>query len=92
MDRFEKDRIMRNLILMEKRLILDDDFLELSIQRKIFSRGMLVDIMKTDSPSLDYCMKLLRRGPNAFTQFIDILITTRQNDIVDMLLNISLEI
>ena len=67
MDRFEKDRIMRNLILMEKRLILDDDFLELSIQRKIFSRGMLVDIMKTDSPLLDYCMKLLRCDPNAFT-------------------------
>ena len=89
MDRFEKDRIMRNLVLMEKRLILDDDFLELSIQRKIFSRGMLVDIMKTDSPSLDYCMKLLRRDSNAFTQFIDILITTQQNDIVDMLLNIS---
>lgn len=92
MDRFEKERIMGNLVLMEKHLILDDDFLELSIQRKIFSRGMLVDIMKTDSPSLDYCMKLLHRGPNAFTQFIDILITTRQNDIVDMLLNISLEI
>jgi len=89
MDRFEKDRIMRNLILMEKRLILDDDFLKLSIQRKILSQGMLVDIMKTDSPSLDYCIKLLRRGPNAFTQFIEILITTRQNDIVDMLLNIS---
>ena len=80
------------LCLWKKNLILDDDFLELSIQRKIFSRGMLVDIMKSDSPSLDYCMKLLRRGPNAFTQFIDILITTRQNDIVDMLLNISFEI
>ena len=78
---------MGNLVFMEKRLILDDDFLELSIQRKIFSQGMLVDIIKTDSPSLDYCMKLLRCGQKAFTQFIDILITTRQNDIVDLLLN-----
>ena len=91
MDRFEKERILGNLVFMVKHLILDDDFLELSIQRKIFSRGMLVDIMKTDSPSLDYCMKHLHRGSNAFTQFIDILIMTRQNDIVDMLLNISLD-
>ena len=44
MDRFEKERIMGNLVLMEKRLILDDNFIELSIQRKIFSQGMLVDI------------------------------------------------
>jgi hypothetical protein len=43
--------------------------------------------MKTDSPSLDYCMKPLRRGPNTFTQFIDILIETKQNDIIDLLLN-----
>ena len=92
MYRLEKERIMGNLVSMEKRLILDDDFLELSIQGKIFSRRMLIDIMKTDSPSLDYCMKLLRRGPTAFTQFMDIFMTTQQNDIVDMLLNISLEI
>jgi hypothetical protein len=94
MDRFEKERIMGNLVFMEKRLILDDDFLELSIQRKILSRGMIIDMMKTDSPSLDYSMKLLRRSPKAFTQFIDISITTRQNYIVDLLLNThaSLEI
>jgi hypothetical protein len=67
MEGFEKKTIMRNLVFMEKRLILDDDFLELSIQRKIFSQEMLVNIIKTDSPSLDYCMKLLRRCPKAFT-------------------------
>jgi hypothetical protein len=72
MNRFKKKKIIGNLMFMEKRLILDDDFLELSVQRKIFSQGMLVDIMKTDSPSLYYCMKLLRRGTKAFTQFIDI--------------------
>jgi hypothetical protein len=57
------------------------------IQRKIFSQGMLIDGMKTDSPPLDHCMKFLCRGPKAFTQFIDILITTKQNDNVDLLLN-----
>jgi hypothetical protein len=81
MDRFEKEKSWK------KRLILDDDFLELSVQRRIFSQGMFIDVMKTESPSLDYCMKLFCRGPKAFTQFIDILITTRQNDIVDLLLN-----
>jgi hypothetical protein len=54
MGRYEKEKIIGNLVFMEKRLILDDDF-----------------------PSLDYCMKLLRRCPKAFTKFIDLLITTR---------------
>jgi hypothetical protein len=72
MDRFEKEKIRGNIVFMEKRLVLDDDFLELSVQRKIFSQGIHVDIMKTDSPPLDYCIKLLRRGPKEFKQFIDI--------------------
>jgi len=37
-------------------------------------------------------MKLLRRGPSAFTEFIDILIETKLNYIVDLLLNTTLEI
>jgi hypothetical protein len=81
-----KERIRSNLVLMEKRLILDDDFLELSLQRRIFSRGMLVDIMKTDSPPLDYCVKLLKCDSSAYSQFIDILIGTKQNLISDILL------
>ena len=71
---------------MEKCLILDGDFHELSVQQKIFSQGTLDNIMGNDSPPLDYCMKLLRRDSNAFTQFIDILIETKQNNIVDILL------
>jgi hypothetical protein len=71
---------------LEKCLILDDDILDLFLQRKIFSQRMLNDIMRNDSPSLDYCMKLLRRGPDAFTQFIDILIETKQDDIVVLIL------
>ena len=58
----------------------------ISLKEDIFSENTCY-IMKTDSPSLDYCMKLLRRGPNTFTQFIDILIETKQNDIIDLLLN-----
>jgi hypothetical protein len=43
-------------------MVLDDDFLELSFQRKIFSQRILTDIMKYDSPPLEYCMKQLFRG------------------------------
>ena len=47
---------------------------------------MLNDIIRNDSPfSLDYCMKLLRCEPVAFTQFIDSLIERKQNYIVDLL-------
>ena len=34
-------------------------------------------------------MKLLRRGPHEFTQFIDILNETKQYDIVTLLLTIT---
>ena len=57
-------------MIMEKHLILHDDFLELSHQRKIFSQGTLDNIMGNDSPPLDYCMKLLRRDSNDFTQLL----------------------
>ena len=50
MNKFEKERIRSNLVFMEKHLILDDDFLELSLQRRIFSQATLGNIMKTDSP------------------------------------------
>jgi hypothetical protein len=86
MARFENQKILRNLVKLEKCLVLDDDFLELSLQRTIFSREMLNHIMETDSLSLDYCMKLCLRGPLAFTHFIDILIETRQNDTLVLLL------
>ena len=87
MDGFEKEKIIQNLLFMVECLILDDDFLELPLQRRLFSKRILVDLMQNDSPSLDYCMKLLRRGPNTFTQIIDIAIGTKQNGIVDLLLN-----
>ena len=47
-------------------------------------------VMKNNSSSLDYCKRLLRRIPDAFTRFIDILIKTKQNNIVDLLLNTTL--
>ena len=42
--------------------------------------------MRNGSPSLHYCIKILRRGPDSSTQFIDILIETKHNDVVIMLL------
>lgn len=89
MNVFEKETIMQNLVTFEKCLNINDQFKKLSVQRRIFSQRMVDDIMKRDSPTLDYCMRLLHRGPNAFTQFIDILIETKQNSIVDLLLNIT---
>ena len=89
MNVFEKETIMQNPVTFEKFLNLNDQFKKLSVQRRIFSQRMVDEIMKRDSPALDYCMRLLHRGPNAFTQFIDILIETKQNSIVDLLLNIT---
>ena len=89
MNVFEKETIMRNLVTLEKCLNLNDQFKKLSVQRRSFSQRMVDDIMKRDSPALDYCMRLLYRGPSGFTQFIDILIETKQNSIVDLLLNIT---
>ena len=72
---------------LEKFLSLDVDVVEeLFLQKKIFSQRMLNDIIRNDSSfSLDYCMKLLRCEPVAFTQFIDSLIERKQNYIVDLL-------
>ena len=47
---------------------------------------MLKDVMRNEPPSSNYCMKLLCCGPDAFTQFIDILIERKQNGIVVFLL------
>ena len=48
---------------------------------------MLDNTMENDSPTSDYCVRLLRCVLNAFTRFIDILIEVKQNGIVDLLLN-----
>ena len=53
---------------------------------------MLDDNMEDESLGLNYCMILMSCSPNAFTQFISILIETKQKDILDLLLNTPLEI
>jgi len=83
---FENQKIIWNLVTFEKSLILDDDFLEPSLQRKMFSQRMFSDIMRNTFPSLDYCIKLLPRGTDAFIQFIDILIEIKQKDALVLLL------
>jgi hypothetical protein len=70
MAKFENKKFLSNLIKLEMCLIFDDNFLELSLQRKISCREMLNDIMGT----LGNCMKLFLRCPGTFTQFIYILI------------------
>jgi hypothetical protein len=51
MNEFEKERILLNLVIMETGLILDEDFLELSLQRKIFSQRALDNTIRKDYPS-----------------------------------------
>ena len=53
---------------------------------------MLDDNMEDESLALTYCMMLMSRRPKAFTQFIGILIETKQKDILDLLLNTTSEI
>jgi len=52
----------------------------------MFSQRMFSDIMRNTFPSLDYCIKLLPRGTDAFIQFIDILIEIKQKDALVLLL------
>jgi hypothetical protein len=74
----KQQKIIWNLVTLEKCLNPNAHFQELSVQSEFFFQRMLDDIMKDTSPSLYYCTKLMRRGPSAFTQFIDILIETKQ--------------
>ena len=50
-------------------------FNELSLDRKIFTQRMINFIIKKNFSSLDYCMKLFCRCPDALTQFTDVLMT-----------------
>ena len=56
---YEKQKIIWNLVSLKNFLTVDDDFQELSLQRKIFSQRILNDIMKNDSLSLNYCLELV---------------------------------
>ena len=84
---FQKQKIMRNLVTLDIRLNLNDQFQKLLVQKTIFSQRILDNIIKNESSSLNYCMVLLHYGQNAFTQLTDILIETNQNYIADLLLN-----
>ena len=53
---------------------------------------MLDDNMEDESLALYYCMMLMSHSAKAFTQFIGILIETKQNGILDFLLNTTSEI
>ena len=74
MDGFMKHKIMQNLVLLGKRLNLNDRFQKLSVQKKIFFQRILDDILKGESPAFNYCMMLISRGQNIlllkFIQFV----------------------
>ena len=53
---FEKKKIIRSLVTLEKILILTDDFLELSL-KKLFSQRMLNNIKRSESSSLEHYIK-----------------------------------
>ena len=65
---FEKQKIIHNLVTFERRLMLNDDFQELKIQRILCSQTMLNGIRENDYSSFGYCTKLSRCGPHAFCQ------------------------
>ena len=50
--------------------ILNDDFQELSLQRKKYSQRMLNNALRMDYSSLNFCMKLIRRGPEALLSLL----------------------
>ena len=70
---------------MNELFILDYYFIVISSNENIFSKNAY-GMLRNESPSLDFYMKLLRRDTDAFAKFIDILIETIQNDIVTVLL------
>ncbi|KAK2710751.1 hypothetical protein QYM36_012057, partial [Artemia franciscana] len=51
MNEEDKKKIKRNLVALEKKLKLDDQFQRLSVQKRMFSQEMMDDIM---------CNKVLR--------------------------------
>ena len=68
MNKVEGQKIIRNLVTLEKYLILHDHFQRLSVQKRISTKRVIDLIMKNDSQSLDYCLRLMCRGPKAFSQ------------------------
>ena len=64
-----KHKIMGNLVIFEKCLILNHRLQKLFMKKKIFSQRMLDDIMIDESPTLNYCMVLMSHGQNVFPQF-----------------------
>ena len=79
-------------MIEEKCLHRNDRFSNLLVQKNIFSERMLDDNMEDESLALNYCIMLMSRSQNAFTQFIGMLIETKQKDILDLLLNTTSEI
>ena len=61
-------------------------------KEKIFAQRMRDNVMTAEFLTWNYYMMLMSRDPNAFTQLIDIIIETKRNIIVNLLLNTISEI
>ena len=79
MNKVDGQKIILNLVTLEKWLVPDENFQRLSIQKRIFTKRIIDVIIKNVSQSSDYCLMLRCRCPKAFSLFIDILIETKQN-------------
>jgi len=85
MEGFMKHKIIWNLVILEK------CFQKLSVQKKLLFQRMLDDVLKDECKTLNYYMMLMDLRRSAFTQIIDILLETKQNIIVYLLLKITID-
>nr|CAH0100029.1 unnamed protein product [Daphnia galeata] len=86
MEQNDQNTILRSLVDLTKLLDLNDTFLSLLQQKfRVFSSEMIEDILKNDNPQLEFCFMLVKRGPNAFKNFVGALQETNQSDVLRVL-------
>lgn len=89
MDPTDSEIIIRSLPALQKNLDLNPHFLRLlcSTPYKIFSEQMIADIMRSDTPALNLCLKLTKRGPDAYNNFLNALREAKQDNVIIPILN-----
>ena len=60
MNKVDRQNITGNLDTLEKWLILDDNYQKLSVQKTIFTKRMVDIVIKNESPSLEYCRRIIK--------------------------------
>lgn len=86
MEQCDQDTILRSLVDLTKLLDLNPRFLSLLQQKyKVFSQQMVEDILKNETPALELCFMLVKRGPNAYNNFVGALRETNQFEVLSVL-------